>query len=360
MKIGIITFHCAHNYGAVLQCYALQTFLEQENQDVRIIDYRPSFLIDCYKWFQPYRFRSRKLFTLLHKCHKELVLLRYRRKRYNAFNEFISSRLKLTQEESISNEAFDLIIIGSDQVWNINLTQGFDPKYWGDFSKPSQTRIISYAASMEEDWNEKEKKTIQHHLANFTGISVRESTLAAKLSQIYTEKEINTVVDPTLLISKKVWEELAVPPKSQEPYLLLYQVRNSSQTLEFAQAVAAQKKLKLVCLSARIDSPNSKECISASPNEFLGYFKYATFVICSSFHGTVFSLIFNKNFYSIRMNDGKDSRVNSLLESLDMLSRFVDTDHDTRKDNSIDWELINKKIESISHSSKSFLRAYTS
>ena len=152
MKIGLLTFHCAHNYGAVLQCYALQETLISMGHEVEVINYRPKYLIASYKRFELHRFISLNLINSLKNSIKEALLAGRRFRRYKAFEEFITNRLNLSERVNANNipSKYDIYIIGSDQIWNPKITKGFDSVYWGQFKFPKERRrYIAYAASME-------------------------------------------------------------------------------------------------------------------------------------------------------------------------------------------------------------------
>lgn len=320
MRIGILTFHCAYNYGAVLQCYALQKFLLEKGHDVRVIDYRPTTITGMYKL--PGRFDLfRKNFL---RAIAEVVLLRWQKIRNTKFEEFINSKLNLASTDTIISNPYDVIIVGSDQVWNYQLTNGFDKYYWGQFVHPGSTKIISYAASMHDSWPSEISLRIKQNLESFDEISVREVTLAKKLRDLMPERSIYQVVDPTLLLGKDAWKKIAISPKKKS-YLLLFQVeRRNPRTEKIAIEIAKRRHLKIVNFLTRVDRKTSKIAMTVSPEEFVGWFECADFVVCSSFHGTVFSIIFNRPFVSVRMGDGKDNRVASLLSSLGLDKHYVD------------------------------------
>lgn len=354
MKIGILTFHRAHNYGAVLQCYALQEVLKSMGHEVSVIDYQSKTLLNCYRVFDYHRFCKKNPAKVI----KEIRLLPSRKKRSKSFNLFVSERLNTVPVESIMKDPFDFIIVGSDQVWNFKLTKGFDKYYWGLFEHPVSTKLLSYAASMEEAWDKEDEPKLRSYLKNFSAISVREETLKHKLSTICTDKEITTVVDPTLLIDAVIWDRIAKKPSVAEPYLLLYQVRNNQKCHDIAVKIAKEKGLRLIALSATVNRLNSQETIGASPEEFLGWFKYATFVVCASFHGTVFSLVFQRPFYSIRLNDGKDSRVQNLMEKTGTLDKFIDDCPKSTDYQMYDTDMISHSIKKMSESSINYLKTY--
>ena len=322
MRIGILTFHAAHNYGAVLQCYALQTFLLSKGNDVHVIDYRSPKLLDIYKCFRKERFLRKNPYYLVRNLLREIFYYRMRKCRYNAFTEFIENKLFLTPVDSIENDGFDVIFVGSDQIWNVRLTGGFDPYYWGDFKRPPYTKLVSYAASMQDIWPKEYNELIENKLQNFQELSVRETSLARRLHEL-SGLMVHQVVDPTLLLSRAYWEELSVKPCVPDHYLLLYQVDNNEKNVEIAKQLASKYSLAVVYLSAEVDEKNTLAVSGSSPAEFVGLFRYADFVICSSFHGTVFSLIFEKKFYSVRTDKNKNARVESLLSQLDLQDRFI-------------------------------------
>ena len=135
MKIGILTFHCAHNYGAVLQCYAMQEFLRSKGHDVEVINYRPNYLLKPYKIFNVKRFSSKKPIRILKGLILEFLLFPVRLKRFYGFENFINNKLILSKtvtKESIPSN-YDIYIVGSDQIWNPKITKGFDEIYFCRF-----------------------------------------------------------------------------------------------------------------------------------------------------------------------------------------------------------------------------------
>lgn len=353
MRIGILTFHAAHNYGAVLQCFALQEYLRSRGADVEIIDYRNKKMLDIYKplCFKLCR-RKNVLFTL-EKLFNMLIGYREKRKRYENFEKFINHFINFVPVSTINVKPYDVIIVGSDQVWNVKLTFGYDRYYWGLFQRPSQTKLVSYAASMI-DVNELENEQYAMDLLkSFDRISVREPNIMAYLKKKNPKLSVQTVVDPTMLLDKEKWNEIAVKPPFNEEYILLYQVNPSPEAEKLAQKVSAKTGIKVVNLSSEFSRKNTRLCRCSGPAEFVGLFKYASFVVAASFHGTVFSLLFNKPFLSVKMNNKRDMRPMSLLESLDMLDHFVSYDEDFNLE--CLSEMDEGKFENITMSSKSFI-----
>lgn len=362
MKIGILTFHFACNYGAVLQCYALQRFLSDSGHDVEIIDYRPASVAGGYRWFDLHRFWGMTPAKFWRKTSSEIKVIGDRKRRYEAFDAFVRKRLRLSEPvknpDGMSSAAgnYDILIAGSDQIWNRKLTKGTDPLYWGGFLRNGSTAMISYAASMEDGFDRITEDVVRKYLPRFNALSVREPSLAQRLMALLPLTDVAVTADPTLLLSHKQWDDVSAPPPIEEPYLLFYQVRTSSKAYELAEKLAESKGLKLVCLSAKVELENSKETAAASPEEFVSLFRHASFVVTTSFHGTVFSIVFHKDFVCPAVDDGKNSRQDSLLSALGLEDRVVnDRTHSSLP--AIDWEKVEKAKAGMLETSYGFLKS---
>lgn len=350
MKIGILTFHHAHNYGAVLQAYALQEVLRKKGHNVEFINYRNPYLLSIYNWFSWKRFITKNVI----KAIKELNLVLKRKRRYDNFQYFIQSKLSIT-DQSYDLTSYDIIIIGSDQVWNPKLTHGFDSMYWGNWNH-YDTIVASYAASMEDHISPNDKIEISMLLKNFDFISVREENLKNQL-KLLTNKNIDVVVDPTLLLNREHWLEMGNNPIIKEDYILLYQVRNNEKAENIAQQISKHLNVKIVHLSARIDLSNDKKTISSGPLEFLSLFHHARFVVCTSFHGTIFSLIYHKPFCSVLLDDGKDSRVTNLLFQVGLSDRGV-SKYEKYLITPVDWINIDERIKELRQHSIKYIMQF--
>lgn len=181
MKIGILTFHCANNNGAVLQCYALQEYIKTLGHEVYVIDYRPDYVAKRYVVFSFRRLLSKNLIKTFKRICTEPYLYHIQKKRQYGIDEFVSNKMNLYPYNSdIYNAGFDAIILGSDQIWNPKLTgKGFDEVLGGSgFS----CKKISYAASnRSSSLNNVEKDFYIAHLKELDAIGVRESTLQTLL-----------------------------------------------------------------------------------------------------------------------------------------------------------------------------------
>lgn len=350
MKIGILTFHRAHNYGAILQAYALQEMLRSKGHCVEFIDYRNPYLLSVYNWFSWKRFITKNVMRTI----KELSLIIKRKRRYDNFQHFIQSKLYVSSQ-SYNLISYDIIIIGSDQVWNTKLTHGFDFMYWGNWNH-NNTVVASYAASMEDHISPDKKTEISKLLKNFNFISVREESIKNQL-RLLTDRNINVVIDPTLLLNRERWLEIESKPIVKGDYILLYQVRNNEIAENIAKQISKRLSTKIVHLSARIDLGNDKETISSGPLEFLSLFCHAKFVVCTSFHGTIFSLIYHVPFCSVILKDGNDARVINILSQVGLEERGV-SEYANHLFSPVNWKSVDERIDKMRQESMNYLKQF--
>jgi len=319
MRIGILTFHGAHNYGAILQCYALQEYCRSLGHEVEVINHIIPQMASIYEPMPRQRIKQALHNPLL--AAKILIkgLLQYRKRkaRYDAFNGFIGEKLRIVSVNTINTNPYNVIFVGSDQVWNTEITCGYDSYYWGTFKRPSKTKLVSYAASMYDVWPECENEKVACLLKNFNMISVREDKVLERIHEIAPNLNPIKVVDPAWLLSKEQWKEIAGKDKISKSYLLLFQVEPLKKAELVAQELAQKNNLEIVYLSATADRINSPSVVASSPSDFISLFMNASFIVCTSFHGTVFSLIFDKPFKFVGTGTSRDARVRNLLDNID-------------------------------------------
>ena len=303
MKIGIITFHKAINYGAVLQSYALQKKLNNLGYDAEIIDYV------CDKLKQNY-----KLFNLNNKTAKGIMTtfvyfpLKYIRSK--KFKQFIFNNLKLSKDKDISQEElriiakrYDYVITGSDQVWNPKLTNG-DTSYFLDFVE--KCKKIAYAASFGTNSpTDQEKEFYLANIKDYSLMTVREEDSAKFISQLLNE-HVESVCDPVFLLHKEEWTRVFNPkPLFNKPYIFVYCLHEKS-SYKYAEQLAKKENLKIVCIPSSLkDSVDGKKDFTAGVETFLNYIYNASCVITDSFHAIAFSLIFNKSVRIVLKNEYK-------------------------------------------------------
>lgn len=365
-KIGILTFHRAHNYGAVLQAYALQTYLTNLGHKVEIIDYRPEYIEEVYRLTPKFSIKSSKakyptilriLKYLLWRTVPIHIMAKIRRRKY--FNSFINNQLncskKVYLEPFDKNLDYDIYLLGSDQIWNPGITKGIDCVFWGSFHISDNAKIATYAASSSYyDFSEEECSRISGYLQNMTNISVREDRLKYYLSSKFNI-EASQVLDPTLLVDRKIWDDIAVKP-SFDKYVVAY--FSDDNTMKAAKAIAEKRGLKVIGIKlGYIGELCNQDKQTFRVEEFVGLFKYADCIVSSSFHGMVFSIIFNREFYMLKgFSEGRDTRLTSILNKLNITGRFIsDIENDVERANKIDYSIVNNKLEQLRVESKEYL-----
>jgi hypothetical protein len=330
MRIGIMTFwESQNNYGQLLQAYALQSYLENKGHEVFLIKYR--------------RIRAKKNSIL-----KRLISLDIKRfikdiiEKKNAlaekinnprdFNSFRSSYLHFTErvynsfEDLKSNppEA-DMYVCGSDQVWNNTFKVSCEAFLLG-FGEPNKKRV-AYAASFgTKEISENTRRLFETHIKKFNGVSVREES-GIDLCKHVGYKDPYWLPDPTLLFSSEQWLSMVPPrnvlPSKRNKRLFLYTLGNSKipNREAYIQYAKSLHDVEVIHVSANGDySGNEFPAI----DQWLSIINSSDYVITNSFHGIVFSIIFNKNFI-VLPNTGSALGMNERILSL--LGKLKLTDH---------------------------------
>jgi len=314
MRTGIITFHRAINYGAILQTYALQKKMIDKGYAVEVIDYRCEHMENFYKTLT---FKGKSLKQGV----RGLLNFYYTYKKKKHFRRFLNDNIRLSDmvytKSNIqdSNKVYGQFITGSDQVFNYACSN-FDTSYFLDFvTKPNKK--LSYAASF--GINEIPPKYLDDYknlLSSFDKFSIREMKGQDLLYKL-TQRRSELSVDPVFLLEKEDWLRIAKKP-NMERYILIYKLNASDLIYDFARKLANKTKCKIISLNFdfvdELKNRGIKGIMSASVEEFLGYFAYADYVVTNSFHGTAFSIIFHKEFYVEALQ--KDFKPNDRVESL--------------------------------------------
>lgn len=332
MKIGILTFHRADNYGALLQTYALQTVLEKQGHQVDIIDYRCVPLEQDYvRLYRPYPPFRRNLLLWGWEVWQRSRNSRYLHTKKTRCDDFRNAYLRMGEsrytdrDRAAAEEQYDVIFTGSDQIWSPALTHGKDD--WYAFNRQSTRCIVaSYGASVGNlERFAAAYSEYQEDLRQYDRLSVREKDVQEFL-QKRLNKDVSLVVDPTLLLGGETWETIAKSvPSMEKPYVLFYGVIPCKEACDVALAVARNENLTLVHFERELKGVKNTYYAQASgPAEFLNLVQNAKYVITSSFHGTVFSVLFKKNFIAVSPKK-VGSRLKTILQELNLESRLVET-----------------------------------
>ena len=339
LKIGIITFHWGTNYGAVIQAYALQTYLSKLGHDVSIINYRPKrykkTLLKCFLTPRIWNYKSR-----IKEYLKEFKLKKFRSK-------YLNETILYKSQNGLKCNApkLDVYICGSDQIWNPTFTIGGEGKptstYFLNFGG-SHVRRIAYAVSFGcKDYPKAAAEIAKKYISSFKAISVRENSGLEIVSKLGVNNAVK-LADPTLLLKKKEYEVILKQKAKTRNNAFVYILRGENQVTKKIKAYLNR--------NYAIESPNSF-FNQYSLEGWLGGIYNASIVLTNSFHGMVFALIFHVPFIVLpakRKGSGMNDRFNTLLSHLNLEHRMI-TEFEVDKldkliQEEIDWHKIDQLL----------------
>lgn len=384
MKTATVTWITYNNYGTELQAYALQQYQKEQGiqndiiSDWYIIYKTKDVQESCtttnenaiakqLKRVQKYAFhpvRFSKAF--LQYCNRKVGKLRCYVNSQSAFEAFKDEYLQILyglrrEDMVLLNQKYDAFICGSDQTWSV-FDRNFDGYFYLDFADKKK---IAYAASIGTDQIDQEHgEQIAELLKDFSDIAVREKRTAEQLS-LLTGRNVEWAVDPTLLYDKYFWSDFCVNAKvPKKKYLLCYFLTDNPWYYDYASALAAHLHLQILLI------PSSEACMrrkgayckTVGPVEFVSLFKNAEYVLTDSYHGSIFSMIFEKQFiYLKRFKDTdpicQNIRIVSLFEKVDLMSRIVDQRAFEPSDViPIDYNKVNEIVTAFREQSRQYLQ----
>lgn len=355
MRVGIITFHNAINYGAVLQAYALNRIINEEWADAEIIDYLNPQIINTYK---PFNYGKSITLKNILKAISYYPFLKVKNYKFRRFvnKEICISKPYRTNDalKQISNK-YEKFISGSDQIWNFQNTNN-DNTYFLDFVNDKKKKY-SYAASFGiSEIPQKYKNIYKSLLMGFEKISVRESQ-GAKIVYDLTNRKSCINLDPTFLITKEMWLQLCKTEIHEKNYIVLYLMEYSLGIIQFAEKLSNELGLKIIYInSSLVNRVNGKYVRTAGPKRFLKLIAESSYVVTNSFHGLAFSIIFNKNFF-IDFQERKqnsNSRIEELLSLFKLEDRLIYNSCSYKCD--INYSNVNKILVMNRINSKNYLR----
>jgi hypothetical protein len=340
MNIGILTFHHTTNYGATLQAYALSKFLEGQGHQVEFINYQPKMAVKVYRDVLYFKAKKKEIPGNLLKDMK----MRWFVKKHMKVNRHVYSK-----PESLKKGCFhyDVVIVGSDEVWNINSFRGYDMSYFLDFLD-DRTKKISYAASFGHTTSlTKLKESISHSISKFDRVSVRDVN-SLRLIQSECGTSAEKVLDPTFLVDFRP----IIKEHKLQKYILVYGEIPDSLIRQIKEYSDRQNFLIVsVGYTNKIADINH---LGASPEEWLSYFEGASYVFTSFFHGTIFSILFKKPFTVFSTNQ-KIQKLSDLLSDLNLVDRIYASTTNSINFNKIDYKLVFEEIDKKVLFSKAFL-----
>ena len=330
MKVGVITmFYGSSNYGGILQAYALTKAIEKEGDKAEQI---------CYNNFSVFSYKERvkrhlgPFIRMVRKPTKSIIYLRILRRSHivtRSAEKLVPHSKRKYSEKSIDCclANYEAFVTGSDQVWH-----GEWPAYFLTFV-PTGRKKISYAASTgKAELSEKDIEQIKVNTDDFSAISVREADTQRTLKSYITKKDIELVLDPTLILDRRDWDEICSPKIIHNSYVFCYFLGPDERMRNMARQYAVTHGMKVVSIPHMQGVLEKNDLLyadvqlfNATPQDFISLIKYAGVVFTDSFHATVFSHVYDVRFVSFGRMEHKEmnNRLVTLTEMFGTGNRFI-------------------------------------
>ena len=352
-NIGVLTFQNTNNYGACLQAVALYKILERFGSNVEIIDYHNKRIdinevppVITVKYLLNLK-NMKRLLT----CHRGL------KKRFQGLREYMKLNCNISTSIYESDQAYkvlqkyDKVFVGSDQVWGMNITNN-DMFYFAEFDNRDKlaTKFYTYAVSAGKPWSKIQNEMVKKAIDNFRNLYVRELSLKERLREL-TDREIQVVLDPTLLLDYKFWSSDIISHEVKEKYVLIYMESEKiiNKAIEFARSKGYT--VKVLNFYKKIKGVDNVKPITMM--EFLQLIYNAEMVFTASFHGVCMSLNLHSNF--VCDNYRNPERIRGLLELLKLEDRSEVENVENLAE--INWEKVDEHLAMIREESLKLLES---
>ena len=346
-KIYIITFSHTTNVGAALQEYALYKKCKLFVEDTKVIDYIPKKIR-----------KDNQIIRLKKDLMKQIILLPFNICSKYLFKKFSWKYINLTKKcfckEEISRlEQPDIYIVGSDQIWNEDIT-GFDTGYLLDFN--TNARKTAYAGSIGNDYLPKvNEKRFLELINKFDCLSVREKLLSEQLEEKGVQAPV--VLDPTFLLEKEEYLKIASKINVSK-YILIYETEKNPLFIKVARKIAQEKNLKIIQIN-RINNRYKVDKVIpiVSPQKFVALINNADYVLTNSFHGIAMSIILEKQFFYIKLKN-RGSRIDNIINIGKLSSRVLYDEKDIIQlsDEKIDYSVVSERYKQERNNSILYLK----
>lgn len=353
-KIGILTHHYIHNYGAFLQGYALQEAVKSlyPNDEVYMIDFvnKKHAIKNTLGWFR-YNPNKDSIKSYIQKIKLPKIFKKTQKEYYN-----LTKRIRNTEE--LNNLKLDAIIVGSDEVWHYEDIAKHPMKFGYGVKVP---KLIAYAPSTgSSNVREGIPEYVKDGMKNFTGLSARDDN-AEELIKNVLGKECTRVLDPTLLYEFPEYSSKFVDYIKSQKYILMYYCDNLPIEIRESIIKYANKKGYKIFGAGEYKKWFTETFVDIDPFEWVEVFRNAQFIFTGTFHGAVFSIKNKKNFYCYLSNQSRIKKVNSLLRQFEIEGRVLNMDNyqgkfDIIENNDINYENVYKNIEKYRDISLNYLK----
>lgn len=341
MKNVVLTFHKEVNYGAIFQTLALQTILKKFG-DAAVLDFD-----------MKNKNNSLSLRSFVYKLAEK--------KKAQVLQSFLKKNVRFTPKvKNVSDiqrvcKDCNNIIVGSDQVWAKDIVKDYFDIYTLNFELNSNTNKISYAASIgKENIDSNAIDSLTKSLSNYKSISVREEN-AKKMLEKHGVRHVEVTLDPTLLLKAEEWDKYSIENNKYSNYIFVYMLEINESIINSVKELRDKTNMKIICLNNKNHFGENTVCLPfCSPGMFLSLVKNANYVITNSFHGTCFSIVYNKRF-GVHLHTTKSVRQRELLDKLGLNCAIINNDISKIIDTNYNYEKVNDKLDELRNKSISFI-----
>ncbi|WP_270474898.1 polysaccharide pyruvyl transferase family protein [Clostridium cochlearium] len=349
-KVAIMTWYHYLNFGTALQVTASSYIIRKLGYQADVIQYIPHGKLVTLKNDTNIKYYLKKAYGKINRKNNRQII---DEKRIIAFKKFLKENITLTSECKVSSELFklndqyDAFVCGSDQIWAPSL---FNSKYFLDFVRESN-KMVAYAPSigLSQIQDEHVKNRMKESISRFNHLSIREEQ-GKKLIKEICNKEATLVIDPTLLLSADEWDSMGSEKTGETPYILCYFLGNNKESWEHVKKLSEKVKIpvKVIPVFNEDLERGFNVAYGVGPAEFLSLIKNASFVCTDSFHGTAFSINYQKPFYTYERFSSKDSnnqnsRIYNILKLAGLENRIIKSG-DSINENPLKCEFEQAKI----------------
>lgn len=362
---GILTFHCSDNYGAMLQAYGLKQYLCDMGIKTEIAAYEPPFLTGRHWWFPYVPQRSGAWLGVLCGLYsgwkmnlsrkQDFFRLRSKMKEFRKKYLLNVGQKRIFFARQLRTLPYSRYLLGSDQIWNPDITCGLRNAYFGAFKNKRKEKVIAYAASLggsalSSEYDQEFAKLLCH----VDVISLREAEAVPYVKQ-FCEKPLEVVLDPVFLLKPEKWKRIEFLPK-RSGYILLYLTEPNEELISYIKNLSRDRGLPIVELKANagVTDESFEAERTAGPAEFLGLIHKADYVVTNSFHATAFSIIYQKQFM-VFLHTNRGARLRNILRIYGLEDRLRQEGKPISIDAPIDWKEAEKRAENAKKTSKEFL-----
>lgn len=362
-KVGIITFHNSYNCGSMLESYAMQTIVEKRGAKPFMINFSNYGQQNLYSVFP----KSKSIKEIIKNCLSIPAMKRIKNNN-ECYEKFKNENFNLTKRYVKMDEIedkFDVVVAGSDQIWNITIEDG-DDAYFLPWVK--KAKKVAYAPSFGSKNILKYSKNPQKYkkmIDDFDSVSIRENNGKKWIKEL-CNKDVDVLLDPTLLLTANDYENIIDKNFNVDgEYIFFYCPSFDKNICKFVKQISKKYNLKVITWSTKsyfyklIERFGFELVPYESPNLYLNLMKNARLVITTSYHGTIFSTIYKKDFITVKNGGmyGDDDRVITLLKQLNMMEQLIPFDYDDEFDylKKVDYSNYEKNIKNIKEKSINYI-----